>query len=68
MRWFESSRTSQFFYNARLAVLAHIYTGPSPSGKATGFDPVMRWFESSRTSQLFAPHNFPKQIPKAPYT
>jgi hypothetical protein len=28
----------------------------------------MRWFESSRTSQLFAPHNFPKQIPKAPYT
>ena len=25
--------------------------GASPSGKATGFDPVMRWFESSRPSQ-----------------
>ena len=26
--------------------------GASPSGKATGFDPVIRWFESSRPSQV----------------
>ena len=25
--------------------------GLSPSGKATGFDPVIRWFESSQPSQ-----------------
>ena len=25
--------------------------GVSPSGKATGFDPVIRWFESSHPSQ-----------------
>ena len=32
--------------------LLHVITGPSPSGKATGFDPVMRRFESSRPSHL----------------
>ena len=28
-----------------------MFIGLSPSGKATGFDPVIRWFESSQPSQ-----------------
>ena len=28
------------------------FIGPSPSGKAPGFDPGIRWFESSRPSHM----------------
>ncbi len=28
------------------------FIGPSPSGKAPGFDPGIRWFESSRPSHF----------------
>ena len=34
--------------------------GVSPSGKATGFDPVIRWFESSHPSQLSPPTMSPE--------
>lgn len=45
----EQSSDDQSF----LIVLSSSVDGPSPSGKAVGFDPTMRRFESCRPSHSF---------------